>query len=78
MIAVTRITLTAAFACACAAHAQGPVPREQVFAWGDKQWGQCEILPRGREFVQVAAGACHTIALRADGTIFGTLTFPRC
>ncbi len=63
-------TLIAASAC----MAQGLVPREQAWAWGDNANGQCYIgyANSPRRVVQVSAGMYHTLALQADGTIIGT------
>ncbi len=40
---------------------------ESALAWGSNQAGQCDV-PAEETFVQVAAGALHTIGHRADGT----------
>jgi hypothetical protein len=57
-----------------AGMAQGLVPREQAWAWGDNANGQCDIgyANSPRRVVQVSAGMYHTLALQADGTIVGT------
>ena len=38
-----------------------------ALTWGGNNHGQCDV-PAGEVFVQVAAGANHSVGLRADGT----------
>src|SRR6188472_2589098 len=42
-----------------------------VVAWGDNNYGQCNVptLPAGLTYIGAAAGAAHTVALRSDGSI---------
>ena len=42
-----------------------------VVAWGDNQYGQCDVpaLPAGLTYVEVAAGVYHTVARRSDGSV---------
>jgi hypothetical protein len=40
-----------------------------VVAWGDNTWGQCNVPAGLSNVVAIAAGAGHTLALRADGTV---------
>jgi predicted outer membrane repeat protein len=45
-----------------------PVRAGRVVAWGSNISGQCNV-PAGQDYVQVAGGAWHSVALRADGSI---------
>jgi hypothetical protein len=40
-------------------------------AWGDNNYGQCNVpaLPAGLTYVEIAAGAFHTVARRSDGSV---------
>ena len=40
-----------------------------IVAWGNNDYGQCEILAPNADFVAVAAGAHHSLGLKSDGTI---------
>ena len=42
-----------------------------VVAWGDNDYGQCNVpaLPAGLTYVEVAAGVAHTVARRSDGSV---------
>jgi hypothetical protein len=42
-----------------------------VVAWGDNQYGQCNVPapPAGLSYVEVAAGLHHTVARRSDGSV---------
>jgi hypothetical protein len=44
-----------------------------IVAWGENQFGQCEVppLPEGLEYVEVAAGQYHNLARRSDGSVIG-------
>lgn len=42
-----------------------------VTAWGDNTFGQCRTLALATNAIAVAAGAWHTLALRADGVVVG-------
>ena len=44
---------------------------KQLMAWGENSSGQCNI-PYGNNFVAIAAGMYHSLALRADGTVIAT------
>jgi alpha-tubulin suppressor-like RCC1 family protein len=54
-----------AWALACCVPASGASLR----AWGLDQDGQVTKVPTGNDYVAVAAGAAHGLALRADGTV---------
>ncbi len=41
-----------------------------IFAWGNNQQGQADP-PAGEDFVAIAAGQYHNLALRADGSLVG-------
>jgi len=43
-------------------------PGGPLLAWGDNAYGQCDV-PVGDDFVAVAAGGYHGVALRADGSL---------
>ncbi len=38
-------------------------------AWGDDTWGQLNFSAEARDVIAVAAGAWHSLALRADGVV---------
>jgi hypothetical protein len=38
-------------------------------AWGDDTWGQLDFSAEARDVIAIAAGAWHSLALRADGTV---------
>lgn len=46
-------------------------PAGTIWSWGSETDGLQTNVPEGDDFVQVAAGAKHSLALRADGTIVG-------
>jgi hypothetical protein len=58
----------------------------QVSAWGENQWGQCNVLPigGGLTYVEIDASVNHTLARRSDGSVvawgydsfYGHLTVP--
>ena len=37
--------------------------------WGDDSWGQMALVPPETNLIAIAAGAWHSLALRADGTV---------
>ena len=51
----------------CTAWDCGPTAR--IVAWGDDGSGQVSDTPAGDDFVAIAAGGFHGLALRADGSI---------
>ncbi len=46
-----------------------PVTQTVVGAWGDDSKGQCDIPPALMDSRAIAAGAFHSLALQADGTV---------
>jgi hypothetical protein len=42
-----------------------------IVAWGDNEFGQCNVpgLPPGLTYVEVAAGYAHSVARRSDGSL---------
>jgi hypothetical protein len=44
---------------------------QNVIAWGDNTFGQCDVPPAATNVVAMAAGDHHSLALRADGTLVG-------
>ena len=40
-----------------------------MVAWGDNDYGQCNVPAGLSGVVAVAAGAYHSLALKADGTV---------
>ena len=53
-----------------------------VVAWGQNQYGQCNVpaLPAGLTYVEVAAGCVHTVARRSDGSVvaWGSNPYGQC
>ena len=45
-----------------------PVFAEYIVAWGRNTYGQCDV-PEGNDFVAIAAGDAHSLALRSDGSL---------
>ncbi len=41
----------------------------ELYAWGDDTWNQIDVSAESVEVIAVAAGAWHSLALRADGTV---------
>ncbi len=39
-----------------------------LIAWGDNSYGQCNV-PAGNDFVKIACGGYHTVALKSDGSL---------
>lgn len=66
-------------------HALGLKADATVIAWGENNWGQCNVPLGLDKVVAVAAGGMHSLALRADGSVTAwgrnspgqTLVFPR-
>ena len=40
-----------------------------IDSWGYNNWGQVTNTPQEMDFVQVAGGGYHSLALRGDGSI---------
>jgi hypothetical protein len=40
-----------------------------VVAWGDNQYGQCEVPAEATDVIEIACWYLHNLALRADGTV---------
>jgi alpha-tubulin suppressor-like RCC1 family protein len=40
-----------------------------VLAWGNDTWGETDLIESLTNAIAVAAGAAHTVALKADGTV---------
>lgn len=57
----------AALACASSFAAA----QSQVLAWGDNQYGQCNVpaLPPGTTYTAIAGGHEHSLAIRSDGSL---------
>jgi hypothetical protein len=45
------------------------MPTGSVFAWGRNLEGECSVPAPNQDFTAVAAGALHSLGLKADGTI---------
>ncbi len=41
----------------------------RVAAWGDNEYGQCDVPPTLDNVIAIAAGSYHALALKADGTV---------
>jgi len=48
-----------------------PSPEYEIVSWGDDDYGQVTDTPLGADYVAIAAGAYHSLALRTDGSIVG-------
>jgi hypothetical protein len=46
-------------------------PGYAIIAWGRDDYGQVSDVPDGNEFIAVAAGKRHCLALRSDGSLVG-------
>ena len=42
----------------------------EIVAWGWNNYGQCDV-PTGNDFIAIAGGHDHSLALRADGSLAG-------
>jgi hypothetical protein len=50
-------------------HSLGVRSDGRIAAWGDNQFGQCNVPEPNAGFVKVAAGHYHSMGLRTDGSI---------
>ena len=66
---VYSVRVTNAFGAALSTNALLAVL--PVTAWGDNTFGQCRATTLATNAIAVAAGAWHTLALRADGGVVG-------
>jgi hypothetical protein len=55
--------------CALAAPAPAQAQGKRIVSWGDDDYGQVFWTPREADFVAVAAGGRHSVALRTDGSL---------
>ena len=57
----------------------GMARSQSAVAWGDDNWGQCEV-PNGLQYIQIAGGSQHSVALRSDGAVlaWGLNTSGQC
>jgi hypothetical protein len=75
LIAAATIGLTLALPAASVALPVAKVTTKSISAqgrivsWGHDGFGQVSLTPPGNDFVAVACGAHHSIALRADGSL---------
>src|SRR3990172_9130705 len=51
--------------------AGGTGPAGSVVSWGSDRFGALSGTPSGADYVAVAAGDWHSLALKADGSIVG-------
>jgi len=51
----------------------------QIVAWGNNTYGQCNA-PSGNDFVAIAAGEYHSLALKSDGSLvaWGLNKYSQC
>jgi alpha-tubulin suppressor-like RCC1 family protein len=51
-----------------------------IVAWGDNEYGQCNVPAPNNGFVAVAAGDSHSLGLKADGAIvaWGQNNYGQC
>ena len=40
-----------------------------VFAWGDNEHGQCDVLGGFTDVIDITEGVNHSLALRSDGSV---------
>jgi hypothetical protein len=61
-------------------QASGPAPSTELVAWGNNLYGQCNVPILANDYVAVAAGDAHSLALLADGTVvaWGSNAFGQC
>jgi alpha-tubulin suppressor-like RCC1 family protein len=52
-------------------HSLGLKADGSIVAWGDNEYGQCNVPAANSGFVAVAAGYLHSLGLKADGSIVG-------
>ncbi len=50
-------------------HSLGLKSDGTIVAWGDNDYGQCDVPAPNADFVAVAAGWWHSLGLKSDGTI---------
>ncbi len=50
-------------------HSLGLKADGSIVAWGDNDYGQCNVPAPNTGFVGVAAGDRHSLGLKADGSI---------
>jgi hypothetical protein len=55
--------------CVCVTPGVRAQTTGSIEAWGDNSDGQCDVPAPNTGFVAVAAGAAHSLGLRADGSI---------
>ena len=55
-------------AFAVAAWAGASPSTGYIVAWGHNDHGQCDV-PVGNDFVEIAAGWSHNLALKSDGSL---------
>jgi hypothetical protein len=53
---------------------------DSIVAWGDNEYGQCDVPEPNADFVAVAGGLDHSLGLKSDGTIvaWGDNGFGQC
>jgi hypothetical protein len=74
MFGLMMILLFVVCFCVCESAFSG-----EIVAWGNNVVGQCEV-PYGNDFIAVAGGACHNLALKSDGSLlaWGYNAFGQC
>ena len=66
-VAVVSIASLAVICCLCMAQSAFA---GSIVGWGDDQYAQA-TPPEGNDFVAIAAGDGHSVALKSDGSIVG-------
>jgi hypothetical protein len=51
------------------AHSLGLKSNGTVVAWGNDEYGQCDVPPPNAGFAAIAAGAWFSLGLKSDGTV---------
>ena len=61
-------------------HSLGLKADGSIVAWGDNEYGQCDVPSPNSGFVAIAAGSSHSLGLKADGSIvaWGRNEFGQC
>ena len=62
------VLLLALLGLAPAASAQGPTPL-RVVAWGEDDFGEVSDSPTDANYIAIAGGLDHSLALRSDGMV---------
>ena len=65
-----RITFMVGLAVLICLFTPFEVSADTIVAWGDSSYGALDVPP-GDDFIAIAAGYWHNLALRSNGTVVG-------